>query len=288
MIGHDVLGGIWQSIGKMIIADSARNTAITPEILEMLAMMHHRGIMPDSLYRYNPPEDRSALRPPPTLHLLSSQILTSLSDAAWRAHEKCVLDEAKANGGLDTSNRPEIPGSMYRVRVSGLTHEVWLELVLWACLHGGWTVHGAAILEDLPKHKPDAWSALSWREIVKPVISAGQEKAIDWDELRYLFNTQSLEADTEIRERQRKQVSKTVSAEVVTAYVDALVSTISVGVGERGTSPGTVVRLVEMLKSFLARNNLDLKLFHGIPSSSVSSNRKALTSLPSQHSLRGP
>ena len=148
---HEVLGLIWRSLGNMIVADSTRTDkashAITPEILEIIALLHHNGMMPGSIYSYQPSDDSNALRQPPTLHLLSSQILTSLSDAAWRAHESLVVEEAKSKGGQYLSMRPELPGSMFRVHVAGLGHEVWLELVLWSCLHGKWIEEGASILQ---------------------------------------------------------------------------------------------------------------------------------------------
>lgn len=265
-IRHEALGQIWRSLGNMIIADAARAAKatdqgrnITPEILEIIALLHHHGIMPASIYSYQPSEDSTALRQPPTLHLLSSHILTSLTDAAWRAHETLVVEEAKARGGQYASLRPELPGSMYKVRVAGLGHEVWLELVLWSCLHGGWTLEGASILENIARQGAKGqWTVLSWRELVQPVIKAGQENDINWDEVRYLLNSGSVYGDPTSAQASKKRVKRTISGEVIAAFVDALVNSVRTSVGERGISPGAVLIILQSLKTLLERNNLSL------------------------------
>ncbi|KAJ9620493.1 hypothetical protein H2203_007699 [Taxawa tesnikishii (nom. ined.)] len=247
----------------MIVADAARKPAkentITPEILEIIALLHHCGFMPQSIYSYTPSDEATSLQQPPTLHLLSSNILTSLSDAAWKAHEKSVVEEARAKGGAYAASRPEIPGSQYNVRIAGLGHEIWLELVLWSCLHGGWILDGASVLGAVARQKdPQRWPILSWREIVTPIVRAGQENSVDWNEVRYLLNSGTVYGNPTLNAEIRKKVRRTVSAEVVAAYADALINIVRVGVGVRGTAPGVIVQLLQTLKRFLETNNLSL------------------------------
>lgn len=274
ILRHETLGQLWQSLGQMIILDAQRanrdtaNQAIQPEILEIIAMLHHSGAMPSSIYSYQPADDSSSLRQPPTLHLLSNQIMTSLTDAAWRAHELTVVEEAKEKGGVYKSIRPEIPGSMYKVHVTGLGHEVWLELVLWACLYGRFYERGAFILRQLSNlssdewrrlvadlSDEDAWSVLSWRELVNPIIQSGQEKSINWDEVKYIFNTGVSYSD---QPDNKMNVRRTVSAEVIASFVDATVSHIRSGVGSRGITPGATAKFLVRMKSYLQRNNMSL------------------------------
>jgi hypothetical protein len=264
ILHHETLGQVWQSLALMIIRDAARadkdpaNPNIKPEILEIIAMLHHSGAMPSSIYSYQPPEDSISLCQPPTLHLLSNQIITSLTDAVWRAHERNVVEEANAeqNARAKKSRRPEIPSSVYNVHVTGLGHEVWLELVLWVCLHGRFYEQGATILSALAKRKgKDAWSVLSWRELANPVIQSGQEKSINWDELKHIFNTGIFDTDQLVN---KSKVRRTVSAEVIASFVDATVSHVSAGVGARGISPEFTARFLKDMKSFLSRNNMSL------------------------------
>lgn len=262
ILRHETIGQIWYSLARMIVQDASRankdptNQAIKPEILEIIAMLHHSGAMPSSIYSYQPPNDPISLCQPPTLHLLSNQIITSLTDAAWRAHETNVVEEAKERGGVYDSLRPEIPGSMYKVHVTGLGHEIWLELVLWAMLYGRFYKQGVKILTRLSKRQDDnAWSVLSWRELANPIIQSGQEKAINWDEVKYIFNTGISDTDQTVN---KKKVRRTVSAEVIASFVDAAVSHIRTGVGSRGMLPENPARFLREMKIFFEKNNMSL------------------------------
>ncbi|KAF1348167.1 hypothetical protein BDV97DRAFT_356916 [Delphinella strobiligena] len=259
-VNHEILGVIWTSLGNMIIADAAREDrpekTITPQILEIIALLHHSGMMPSSIYSYQPSDDLNALRQPPTLHLLSSHILTSLTDAAWRAHESLIVEEAKSRGGEYLAMRPELPGSMYKVHVAGLGHEVWLELVLWSCLYGKWIEEGASILQNAIRD--GAWSALSWRELAGPLIQRGQEKSINWDDLTYRLNAGQIYGDPTLTKSTKDKVKRTLSTEVVAAFVDALLDVIRTSVGTRGTPAATALQSINEFKSFLDGNSLSL------------------------------
>ncbi|KAI4766802.1 hypothetical protein E4T52_00799 [Aureobasidium sp. EXF-3400] len=262
ILRHETLGQIWSSLAGMIIRDATRanqdqaNQVIRPEFLEIIAMLHHSGAMPSTIYSYSPPNDPISLCQPPTLHLLSNQIITSLTDAAWRAHETNVVEDAKERGGFYKSLRPEIPGSMYNVHVTGLGHEIWLELVLWAMLYGRFYKQGVQVLTRLSQLPIDnAWSVLSWRELANPIVQSGQEKSINWDEVKYIFNTGISDTD---RTDNKKKVRRTVSAEVIASFVDAAVSHVSAGVGSRGMSPEHPGRFLKRMKLFFSRNNMSL------------------------------
>ena len=259
-VTHEMLGTVWRSLGNMIIADAARldrpGSNITPEILEIIASLHHSGMMPSSIYSYYESDDLSALRQPPTLHLLSSHILTSLTDAAWRAHESLVVEEAKSKGGEYLQLRPELPGSMYKVHVAGLGHEVWLELVLWSCLHGNWIEDGASILQNVAR--TSSWSALSWRELAVPFIEPGKGKSINWDDLRYRLNAGHAYGDPNLTQATKDKVKRTLSTEVIAAFVEALLNLIRTSVGARGTPAAQVLQYINQLKSFLDKHKLSL------------------------------
>ena len=249
----DALGQIWRSLGHMTIA--CADTDIKPEILEIIAYLHHMEIMPSSIYSQKPSGDVTTIQQPPTLSLFSSRILTSLSDAAWRAHQKLVIEEAKMKGGEYASVRPEIPGMAYRVNVAGIRPEIWLELILWSCLHGGWVLEGAEILRKVYL-EPTArqWKPLSWRSLI-PDDEADDP---DWDNLGYLFNTRAPSTMDQSKLTSPVAVEKTLSCEVVNAYVDALLSKMRVGVGDRGVPPALVLEFLHAFQKFLARSGLNL------------------------------
>lgn len=248
------MGQLWRSLGSAIMASAERHQeqdAGMPYVLEIIAHLHHVGFMPDSVYTYRPHESRYALQQPPLLHMLSSKILTALSDATWKAHETSVK---LANGGPKPSYflGYEIPGSRYRLQVTGLAPALWLELVLWSCLHGGWTLDGIALLEQVAsKQEEQGWNLISWREI----ILAEQQKASAASKRWRLFSSAD---DSPSSAEDKARTHRTLSSEVITAFVDALINEVRVGVGSRGFDPERVIRQLKTLKGFLDSNNLSL------------------------------
>lgn len=258
LAGHQLLGQIWQSLGSMIIEDKSHEQNVQTGILEVIAVLHSRGVMPDSIYSYTPLRSSVAGTQPPTLHILSSQILTTLSDAVWKAREASAVEEAHRKGRPAVFMGPELPGSNYRVRVAGIRHEIWLELVLWSCLHGGWIRQGAAILSEVVMQQRPTWSPLSWREVMEPLVKPGEEADIDWARINYQFNTGAEARDVNGKDKP-VNVERTISSEVISAYVESLVNQVSVGVGERGVQVGSIIDLLKRTKNFLKRGNFGLE-----------------------------
>lgn len=257
---HEVLGIIWRGIGRLIIScandHDIAGGEVKPEVLEMIALLHHYELMPSSVYTFVPSESRDAIQQPPTLHLLSSRIMTALSDATWRAREMTAVEEAKRKGGRLFGL--EAKGSSYRVRVSGIKPEIWLELILWSCLHGGWILEGASLLTSFARSKgTEQWQPISWRDALGAIMPFGQTDLLDWDSIKYMFDTRTTATMDDV-DVTGLRVEKTVSSEVVNAYIDALLNTLSVGVGGRGISLSVVTRSLRELREFLQRANLNL------------------------------
>ncbi|EKG20261.1 hypothetical protein MPH_02378 [Macrophomina phaseolina MS6] len=251
------LGAIWKSLGHMILGAVGRppqdKDTIMGHVLELLALLHHAGIIPESVYRYEAPNDAYSLQKPPTLYLLSSRILTALSDAAWRAQEKAATASHKSEAQYNFLGQ-EIPGSRYKVRTPELGSEVWLELVLWSCLHGGWAIDGIEILKKLASYSGHSrWSVIHWRNILQD--QAGFSfRNMTWTDLWSFARARGTQANSP----DRFIVQKTVSSEVVAAYVDRLLSRVGMGVGSRGDPALQIFKDVLTLKDLLNRDNLGL------------------------------
>ncbi|KAF2653287.1 hypothetical protein K491DRAFT_705954 [Lophiostoma macrostomum CBS 122681] len=251
----EALGQVWRSLGNMILIaarEGKEHTAsVLPHALELIAFLHHSGIIPDSVYTNGPPKDEHALHQPPTLHLLSSKILTALSDATWRAHEasvKVAIERLNASYFLGH----EIPGSRFKMHVTEIAPELWLELVLWSCLHGGWIVDGAVIAEQALRIDGDSrWELLCWRERLQ-----AEDEAVPASRSWRLFKTKD-DAASEAAEA-RALTQKRISSEVVVALIEGLVNAMRVGVGTRGTEPEVLLGQIKNLKQALDRNSLSL------------------------------
>lgn len=260
VLRHRILGLIWRDIGRLILVCSSSHEIagglVKPDVLEMIALLHHHELMPDSIYTYNPPSSDDAIYQPPTLPLLSHRIFEALSDATWRAREMSALEEAKKKVGGPVSL--EAKGSSIRARIPGVKPEVWLELILWSCLHGGWISDGAALLHSLYRSRAqEKWTPISWRDSLNAVVPSGQEEPSNWDSISSMFDTRSGSTIRDV-DVTGLRVHKTVSSEVVNAYIDALLTTVKLGVGNRGTDLDTVLRQLRSLRRLLQRANLNL------------------------------
>ena len=251
------LGRVWKSLGSLILeavdaSSPARESEIMSHVLEIIAHLHHTGMVPESIYKYQPTETSSAFHQPPMLHLLSKEILTALSDASWTAREAAVTTaKEKLNASYFLGR--EIPGSRFKIPVVGINPEVWLEFVLWACLHGGWIQDGAEILQRaLYRTKGTVpWKLICWRELMDASRKSENTRSKGWG----LFDSN---AEGAARPDYRKLTYRTISSEVVAAFVDGLINTIRVGVGWRGDAPETVLAHFHHLKRALETNNLSL------------------------------
>jgi len=248
------IGQLWRSLANWILVaaedHSHTDDAIMSHVLEIIAHLHHIGFMPDSVYTHKAPLDDHALQQPPTLHLLSTKILTALSDATWKAHEASVkVATERLNASYFLGH--EIPGSRYKIQVTEVAPELWLELILWTCLHGGWLLDGSAILDQMSSdNKGRGWGLISWRELMQ-AKGRDLERFSDW---RLFRQRGSRSTDAEDRALTRR----TISSEVVTAFVDGLVNAMRLGVGARGTTPEALVDSIKKLKRFLDLNSLSL------------------------------
>ncbi|KAF2236849.1 hypothetical protein EV356DRAFT_442796, partial [Viridothelium virens] len=256
------LGQVWRSLGSMVLAAAAEQdpskSSIMPFVLEILAHMHHVGMISDSVYEYPSTLDDYVLKQPPLLHILSSRILTAISDAAWQAHELHVQEEKRAAGAQYTFLGHEIPGSRYRVRPVVLGTQVWLELILWSCLHGGWVEDGAAILQAAYEgEKKCRWRLICWQDVLAQQRS-GDNDTIDWSNLDTRIDVPLVRISKQEQRKGRIRVERTISSEVVIAYIDALMSAFRVGVGNRGISAGVNVQSITKLKDFLNVNHMNL------------------------------
>ena len=251
---RDCFGQIWRSLANMTM--SCADNVMKPEILEIIAYLHHMEMIPTSIYHHHPSLDSTQVQQPPTLRLFSSRILTSLSDAAWRAHEKTVVQEAKTQGADYASVRPEIPGMAYRIHVAGLRPEVWMELILWSCLHGGWVKEGLKILQALRNESaPREWRSLSWRSLVHTDGS----RDVDWDEFDRIFNTTPARLDMSPSSPETTaEIRRTISTEVVNAYVDAVLSVMRLTSTDDGLLFDKARRYLENMKELLDRSRLSL------------------------------
>ena len=252
-LGRKSLGQIWRSLATMILQAADRSakdpsySVIMSHVFQILGHLHRIGAVPHSIYNYTPPIDYTVLQRPPTLHLLSKRIMSTLSDVEWGLQWEKIIAQA-------TSKGYELPEPSLQPEIREFGPELWLDLILWACVEGGWIREGAWVIieiEGRSKSKDSPWSTISWPEICE--IKAPQ---LDWPSILRL----------EIDKARLNQVggigiaagsnshvemgTRTISREVVLALMDGLFN------GPQSTTLGIDMTPVELRRSIIACKSL--------------------------------
>ncbi|KAF6225648.1 hypothetical protein HO133_009648 [Letharia lupina] len=247
------LGQIWQSLGTMILqaadrpAEDSSYSVIMSHVFQILGHLHRINALPDSIYNYAPPTDPTVLQRPPTLHLLSRRIMSTLSDVEWGLQWEETIAKAMSQGY-------ELPKVSVQPKIREFGPELWLDLVLWACVEGGWVSEGAWIVNEMERRttsKDARWSTISWPEICEM-----KAPKLDWTSILRL----------EIDKTRLNQVggigiatgtnshvemgARTVSREVILALIDGLLN------GPQSTAGGLVMTVVELRRSIIACKSL--------------------------------
>lgn len=173
--GHEGLGQVWASVGNMLLVatdlpqEDPNHKALMTNALQIIAHLHHVDALPSTIYTHSHCEDRSVIQKPPTLYLLAYRMMAVLSDFAWKAHDDALRQEAPSVGAKKWYRGHELPSPAREPHIYELGSEVWLELVLWSCVEGGWLSEAGWIATEMAKRQADLkWRAVEWNEIRKP------------------------------------------------------------------------------------------------------------------------
>ncbi|EXJ82965.1 hypothetical protein A1O3_06782 [Capronia epimyces CBS 606.96] len=253
-----VLDIVWPFLAKLVIAstkglpEDARDIMNT--VHQILARMHSLDLVPPTVYTYSPPQGTTTIQKPPILNLLNSRILSTLSDAVWRAQQDDAIAQAREKGKplRDVSHHP--PSSRFRPRVKELGPELWLEFILWCSVEGGLASTGTRIIDLLREDADNRWSAINW--------TAGQAidnetPWVDWDRVKRRHDSpvgqrEAYSCDQPFEEMPRR----TISAEVILALVDCLVTSLDAGSAHSGSAVERVAREILQLVSLLKPHGL--------------------------------
>lgn len=238
-VGREVIGQIWRSAASIILqaADSPlgdyTSKIIMSHALEILAHLHHINAFPHSIYQYNPPADPSVPHKPPTLALLSSQMMAILSDTAWRAQAFENSSEKNWNetSGYDGEKRRWGSVTDQDFHVPELSHGIWLDLILWSCIEGGWISEAAWIVGLIDRRKNNSslsWSVVRWDSIMSQITpEMGWNTRFNLDYQRYGVQQLAMGIPSAGEGEQPCSIKippRTLSYEVIMVLIDGLVS----------------------------------------------------------------
>jgi hypothetical protein len=256
-LGRQTLGQVWQSIGTMILQAADRSaedpsySIIMSYVFQILALLHRIEAFPSSIYNYTPSMDQTVVQRPPTLHVLSRRIMSTLSDLEWGLQWQEEIAKYQKLG-YDLAKAPIPP----KIREFG--PELWLDLILWACVEGGWIEEGAWIVTEMERRKGSPktqWSVMSWQD-----VCASQEPQLNWTSMVKLQIERTrlnqvgglgiaTGPDSTVHTKER-----TVSREAILAIMDGLLNTPSSQPSARGSSLSSVQQSIMACKGLLERH----------------------------------
>jgi len=224
------------------------------------ARLHHLDLVPPEIYNYSLPTGTTNVQRPPILHLLSSRILSSLSDSVWREQQDEAIEKALQQGMSYKQISRDVPGGRFRLKVRELGPEVWLEFLLWFCVEGGYASAGAKILSALRCQKDSPWYAVHWcsnHGLETPVPQ------VDWEKARTRLGGTAGKLEGYSPEEPLAHIPRqTVSAEVVLALIECLFNNINTGIRGSGMSASKFQSYLLEVLSFLEPHALGPEYFN--------------------------
>ena len=227
------LGQIWATLAFMTLQASdyprgdVQGEKIMSLVLEIVAQLHSIDAVPSMIYSHSKCSGASGVHKPPTLSLMAYRMMTDLSDIAWKAQDERVRKEAQTVGAKNWYKGHELAEAIIQPRRSGVGKEIWMELILWCCVEGGFYHEASWIVTQMLERKGEmAWKVIDWSDIHRPT-----EPKLNW----------SARAELQIARANINQIGRglgisgpseappfvdmgprTVSREVILALIDGL------------------------------------------------------------------
>jgi len=270
---EDLLNSIWTTLGRLVIAaadsptDQANDTMSAVKLI--LGVIHNLGMVPDGIYDSRIHPYSVYVQRPPVLHLVSSRILTALSDAVWRNQQDDAIAQATEMGVSLKEISESVPGGRFRLKVRPLGPEIWLEFILWCCVERGHIPAACHIISALRQQTDNPWFAIRW--------CAGQRTdklnvMIDWERMQRRHGGTVGLIEGYSREKPFVDVpNRTISVEVVLALLDSLLGELEVSNSHYRSveSQKTDVARFRTVLSFLEPHDLPAHYFDYIESRSM-------------------
>lgn len=270
-VSNTGLGQVLQSIAFMILQavdrpeENSESKVIMSHVFQLLSLMHRNYAIPRSIYIYSHEEDRFVVQRPRTLNLFSSQIFAILSDTARRARDLETSSESTSVWAKNSYNRHDLSGGNLQSHLSEVNIGIWLDLVLWSCIEGGWITEAAGIATEIDRRRLDkerSWSVVRWETLKKQeipqtnlVLNTEQENA----ESRKDQITEGPALAKYDREPSLVNVPpRTISREVILALLDGLVNTAN-ATGSHNSSIQAVSLNISTCKRLLATEGFGLE-----------------------------
>ncbi|EEP82484.1 predicted protein [Uncinocarpus reesii 1704] len=243
---------LWQTLGYFIIEaadlppDESR--AVMRQFYSILARLHNLGYIPKDVYKEAPNGGEISPLRPPIIHLLTTRIMSTLTDT--------ILEANMEKLAVSTGQRPSM--QLLRSSERQLGFGVWLELVLWCCVEGGYAREAAWILQHVRKRSKE-WKVASFANLLK-INGPVDRRKIDYQDTWEHCGKFATSPGREIAKGPFLGMGeRTITHEVVLAVMDGLANTVRTGVSFRGDSVRQVWERLGLLRGILQKNQLTVR-----------------------------
>ncbi|EER26522.1 hypothetical protein CPC735_006940 [Coccidioides posadasii C735 delta SOWgp] len=240
---------LWQSLGYFIIeaADMRQEESalIMHHFYYIVARLHNLDYIPSNVYKDTPIRGSYPLLRPPAMHLLSTRIMTILTDTMLEAR----MEE------LSTSTDQQSSMEWLRSSKTELGFGVWLEFILWCCVEGGYAREAAWILQST-RNRSKEWKVASFARLLKTIGPIDPKKIDHHDTWEQCGNSSRISTMGRPKGSFLGMGERTITHEVVVAVMDGLTNAVRTGVGFRGDSAPHVWERLGLLRGLLNKNML--------------------------------
>ena len=229
ILWKSAIGQVWRCIGHVMLAATRENSPLQVDmvgfVLQVIAAMHSDEVMPDAIYLFEGNDVPATNRKSPFLHLMSSRIMTALSDAMWKKAEPDLMRDVAYVVARHSHKGSNSPAGENGPRLQALEHEVWLELILWGCVHGEHYHEGIELLRAMfSAETVHQWKTVPWNDL-EELLEAKLLAQRDLQKTRTWY--QRLASSMEGYSQEKPLVNlgrNTISREVVTRLCDGMLS----------------------------------------------------------------
>ena len=227
----DALGHVWQCLGRMVLEAAGKGQEpkmkLMSHVYQVVAWMHTKNVVSPSIYQYDSDNIPATTRKSPLLHLTSSRIMATASESMWKVNERNIIGDAAIVAAGHAVRDQQSSGADFVPHLHPLGPEIWLEFILWSCIHGDHLAQAAKLVLHASRVKTKAgfkvWQAIGWKELQKVVSEmSDSQHAKSW----FTRIASAIEGYSE-EPPLIELPANTISTEVVAVVLDGLVGAAS-------------------------------------------------------------
>lgn len=247
-----LFGQVWRCLGHVMLAATREQSPSQVDmigfVLQVIAAMHSHGIVSEAIYLFEANEVPTTSRKPPFLHLMSSRIMTSVSDIVWKKVEPDLIRDVAYVVAKHAHEGEITSAGDFSPRLRPLKNEVWLEFILWSCIHGSHFQEGLEIINSMNMgDEHQRWSTVPWY-VLQETLDAKLLEQRDIRNARSWYERLASSLEGYSEEAPLLDLGRnTISSEVVTRLCDGILSASAFPVDKSWSPTKSIANCMDLL-----------------------------------------